>query len=138
MGVWEGANRVIVHPDDTPCPAPPLVRPFLPRESIPVCPTHLTHRSGTGKCLLFPQIKMSTKGDCSESIQDTGAVMTAQLKTHDTGLAGPRRQAAGAVGRVCRSQGTTLRGTNGNVTFPATRFLLKQLPYALITPRAAF
>jgi len=76
------ANGFILHHDNAPCHTKLLVRQFLSKKNITVCP-HPIYSTDLAPCdfWLFPKLKRTTKGKCFELFQDIEAAMTAQLKT---------------------------------------------------------
>ena len=71
-------RRVSVKFDNAPCHTSLLVRQFLSNKNITVCP-HPPYSPDLAPCD-FPKVKMTMKGKGFESIQDTEAATTAQLK----------------------------------------------------------
>jgi len=76
------ANGFIFHQDNAPHHTSLLVRQVLSNKNITVCP-HPPYSPDLAPCDFcpFPEVKMTMKGKCFETIQDIEAATTAQLKT---------------------------------------------------------
>jgi hypothetical protein len=78
----KSANGFILHHDNAPCHTSLLVRRFLSSKKFTVC-----HQAPYSPDLtpcdfwFFPKVKITTKGERFESIQDIEAATTAQPKT---------------------------------------------------------
>jgi histone-lysine N-methyltransferase SETMAR len=132
-GLEKWANGFILQHDNAPCHTSLLVRQFLSNKNITVCP-HPPYSPDLAPCDFwpFPNVKITMKGKCFESIQDIEAATTAQLKTlteEDFQNCFRNRQERGD--KCVRSDREYFEGINGNMSFTLMHFLFKHLPYFL-------
>jgi len=124
---------------NAPCQKSLLVRQFLSNKNIMVCPyPPYSPDLAPYDFWLFPKVKMTMKGKSFESIQDIEAATTSQLKTltKEDFQNCCFRKWQERWNKCVRSEGSVLRGINGNVSFTVIfSFYLNIHRIFFITPR---